>query len=86
MAIEDIIDDLKTLSPARLEMVADFVSSLTRISDEERRAILRRTERVDHGHTRPPRWVNGFVLYGISMSVVTPAYLEMIDFIAGTNP
>jgi hypothetical protein len=41
--LEDIVEDLKSLPPARLEVAADFVHRLKRIGDEERQAILART-------------------------------------------
>lgn len=41
--LENIVEDLKTLPPAKLEVAADFVHRLKRISDEERQAILTRT-------------------------------------------
>jgi hypothetical protein len=41
--LENIVEELKSLSPARLEMAADFVHRLKRISEEERQAILTRT-------------------------------------------
>ena len=41
--IETIVEDLKALPPARLEVAADFVHRLKRISEEERNAVLTRT-------------------------------------------
>jgi len=41
--LEAIVEDLKSLPPARLEAAADFVHRLKRISEEERQAILART-------------------------------------------
>jgi hypothetical protein len=41
--LENIVADLKSLPPARLEVAADFVQRLKRISQEERQAILTRT-------------------------------------------
>ena len=41
--LENIVEDLKSLPPARLEVAADFVQRLKRISQEERQAILTRT-------------------------------------------
>jgi hypothetical protein len=41
--LENIVADLKSLPPARLEVAADFVQRLKRISQEERQAILNRT-------------------------------------------
>ena len=38
--LENIVEDLKTLQPARLEVAADFVHRLKRISEEERQALL----------------------------------------------
>jgi hypothetical protein len=41
--LENIVEDLKTLPPARLEVAADFVHRLKQIGEEERQAILTRT-------------------------------------------
>jgi len=41
--LENIVEDLKSLPPARLEVAADFVHRLKRISEEERQPILTRT-------------------------------------------
>jgi hypothetical protein len=41
--LENIVEDLKALPPAKLEVAADFVHRLRRISEEERQAILTRT-------------------------------------------
>ena len=41
--LENIVEDLKTLPPERLEAAADFVQRLKRISEEERQAIFTRT-------------------------------------------
>ena len=41
--LEAIVEDLKSLPPARLEAATDFVHRLKRISEEERQAILART-------------------------------------------
>lgn len=41
--LEHIVDDLKTLPSAKLEVAADFVHRLKRISEEERQAIFTRT-------------------------------------------
>jgi hypothetical protein len=41
--LENIVEDLKALPPTKLEVAADFVHRLKRISDEERQAILTRT-------------------------------------------
>jgi hypothetical protein len=41
--LENIVENLKSLPPARLEVAADFVHRLKRISQEERQAILART-------------------------------------------
>ncbi len=41
--LESIVEDLKALPPSKLEVAADFVHRLKRISDEERQAILTRT-------------------------------------------
>ena len=40
---ESIVEDLKALPPARLEVAADFVHRLKQISEDERQAILTRT-------------------------------------------
>ncbi|MBZ5617904.1 MAG: hypothetical protein LAQ69_04105 [Acidobacteriia bacterium] len=42
-ALENIVEDLKALPPARLEVAADFVHRLKQISEEERQAIFTRT-------------------------------------------
>ena len=42
-SLESIVDDLKALPPARLEVAADLVHRLKRISEEERQAIFTRT-------------------------------------------
>ena len=41
--LDNIFEDLKALPPARLEVAADFVHRLKRISEEERQAIFTRT-------------------------------------------
>ena len=41
--LENIVEHLKALPPARLEEAADFVHRLKRISEEERQAIFIRT-------------------------------------------
>jgi hypothetical protein len=41
--LESIVEDLKRLPPAKLEVAADFVHRLQRISEEERLAILAQT-------------------------------------------
>jgi hypothetical protein len=41
--LENIVEDLKTLPPGRLEVAADFVHRLSRIGEEERQAILAQT-------------------------------------------
>ena len=41
--LEAIVEDLKSLSPAKLEAAANFVHRLKQISEEERQAILART-------------------------------------------
>ena len=41
--LENIVEDLKSLPPAKLEVAADFVHRLKRISEEERQAILAQT-------------------------------------------
>ena len=42
-SLENIVEDLKVLPPAKLEVAADFVHRLKRISEEERQSILART-------------------------------------------
>jgi hypothetical protein len=42
-SLENIVEDLKVLPPARLEVAADFVHRLKRISEEERQSIFTRT-------------------------------------------
>jgi hypothetical protein len=42
-SLETIVEDLKSLPPAKLEVAADFVHRLSRISEEERQAIFTRT-------------------------------------------
>ena len=44
--LENIVEDLKSLPQASLEVAADFVHRLKRISEEERQAILARTAGV----------------------------------------
>ena len=44
--LKAIVEDLKSLPPARLEAAADIVHRLKRISEEERQAILTRTARA----------------------------------------
>ncbi len=41
--LENIVEDLRSLPPARLEVAADFVHRLKRISEDERQAILTQT-------------------------------------------
>jgi hypothetical protein len=41
--LESIVEDLKTLPPGRLEVAADLVHRLSRISEEDRQAILAQT-------------------------------------------
>ncbi len=41
--LENIVEELKSLPPAKLEVAADFVHRLKRISEEDRQAILART-------------------------------------------
>ena len=41
--LENIVEDLKSLPPARLEVAAELVHRLKRISEEERPAALART-------------------------------------------
>ena len=41
--LEAIVEDLKSLTPERLEMAANFIRRLKPISEEERDAILRQT-------------------------------------------
>jgi hypothetical protein len=45
-SLENIVEDLKALPPARLEVAADFVHRLKRISEEERQAIFVRTSGI----------------------------------------
>jgi hypothetical protein len=42
-SLENIVEDLKTLPPGKLEVAADFVHRLKQISQEERQAALART-------------------------------------------
>ena len=42
-SLENIVEDLKVLPPARPEVAADSVHRLKRISEEERQSILTRT-------------------------------------------
>jgi hypothetical protein len=41
--LENIVDDLKSLPPGRLEVAADFIHRLRQISQEDREAVLART-------------------------------------------
>jgi hypothetical protein len=41
--LENVVEDLKTLPPDRLEMAADFIRRLKPISQAEREAALART-------------------------------------------
>jgi len=41
--LEAIVEDLKSLPPAKLEAAADFIHRLKHISDRERQAALTRT-------------------------------------------
>lgn len=41
--LQDIVDELKTLPPERLERAADYIHRLHFASQEERKAALRRT-------------------------------------------
>jgi hypothetical protein len=41
--LESIVEDLKTLSPSRLESAADYIHKLRTVSDSERIAIIDRT-------------------------------------------
>ena len=41
--LETIIENLKSLPPGKLELAADFIQRLKRISQQERQAILART-------------------------------------------
>jgi hypothetical protein len=41
--LENIVEDLKSLPPGKLEVAADFIQRLKRISQEERQAILAQT-------------------------------------------
>jgi 3-hydroxyacyl-CoA dehydrogenase len=40
---DNIVEDLRSLPPARLQVAADLVHRLKRISQDERQAILART-------------------------------------------
>ena len=42
-SLENIVEDLKALPPAKLEVAAEFVHRLKRISEEERKAMLAQT-------------------------------------------
>jgi hypothetical protein len=42
-SLENIVEDLKALPPARPDVAADFVHRLKRISEDERQAIFVRT-------------------------------------------
>lgn len=44
--LEAIVEDLRSLPPAKLAAAADFVYRLKRISEEERQAILTHTAGV----------------------------------------
>ncbi len=44
MNLEVIVEELKSLSPDRLEKAADYIHRLKTISPEERTVIIRRTE------------------------------------------
>ena len=41
--LESIVADLSSLPPGKLELAADYIARLKRISDEERQAVLART-------------------------------------------
>ena len=41
--LESIVADLRSLPPGKLELAADYIERLKRISDEERQAVLART-------------------------------------------
>jgi hypothetical protein len=41
--LENIVEDLKALPPAKLEVAAEFVHRLKRISEEERMAMFAQT-------------------------------------------
>jgi hypothetical protein len=53
--LETIVEDLKALPPARLEVAADFVQRLRRISEEDRQAIFTRTAEPSH-RKKPTSW------------------------------
>ena len=55
--LENIVEDLKSLPPARLEVAADFVHRLKRISEEERQAALARISgaRPEISYLQPAR-------------------------------
>jgi len=41
--LEAIVEDLRSLPPGKLELAADYIERLKRISQEERQAVLART-------------------------------------------
>jgi len=41
--LENIVEDLRSLPPEKLELVADYIHRLKEVSSERRRAILSRT-------------------------------------------
>lgn len=42
-SLETIVEDLKALPPGKLELAADYIQRLKRMSQEERQAVLQRT-------------------------------------------
>ena len=41
--LDTVVADLRSLPPAKLEMAADYIGRLKRISEEERQTVLART-------------------------------------------
>lgn len=41
--LETIVEDLRSLPPGKLELAADYIQRLRRISQEEKQAVLKRT-------------------------------------------
>jgi len=42
-SLETIVEDLRSLPPGKLDLAADYIQRLKRISQEERQAVLKRT-------------------------------------------
>jgi len=42
-AMENIVEDLKSLPPDKLQQAADYIQRLKRVTQEERQALLTRT-------------------------------------------